>query len=82
LVNIVERRDTLEESASNLQRRRSSEQSTDQTWQGQIIFVVSSILLVLERQSYLLSIIAMLVKIKKPIIILIILKMNYFRHGV
>jgi hypothetical protein len=65
LVNSTERRETTEESSPSLQRRRSLEQPNDQTWQGRIIFVVLSILRVLERQSYLLSLLAMLVK-KNP----------------
>jgi hypothetical protein len=62
LVNSVERRETLEESSPNLQRRWSLEQPGDQTWQGRILFVLFSIFRVLERQSYLLSLLAMLVK--------------------
>ncbi len=65
MVNSTERRETTEESSPSLQRRRSLEQPNDQTWQGRIIFVVLSILRVLERQSYLLSLLAMLVK-KNP----------------
>jgi len=65
LVNNTERRNTLEENSPSVQRRQSSEQPHDQTWQERIIFIVSSILRILERQSYLLSIFAMLVKSKK-----------------
>ncbi|CAF2332716.1 unnamed protein product [Rotaria sp. Silwood2] len=60
LVVTVERPDILEQNSRSLQRRWSFEQSGDQTWQGRIIFVILSLLRVLERQSYLLSLIAML----------------------
>ncbi len=64
MVNNTERRNTLEENSPSVQRRQSSEQPRDQTWQERIIFIVSSVLRILERQSYLLSLIAMLVKRK------------------
>jgi hypothetical protein len=64
LVNTVERRNTVEQNSPSVQRRWSLGQSGDQTWQGRIIFVVLLILRVLERQSYLLSLFAMLVKEK------------------
>ncbi|CAF4702929.1 unnamed protein product [Rotaria sp. Silwood1] len=60
LVATVERLDTLEPSSRSLQTRWSFEQSNDQTWQGRIMFVVLSFLHILERQSYLLSLIVML----------------------
>ncbi|CAF3869829.1 unnamed protein product [Rotaria sp. Silwood1] len=60
LINTVERRNTFEQYSSSSQCRWSLEQSNDQTWQEQIIFIVYSILGVLERQSYFLSLIAML----------------------
>jgi hypothetical protein len=65
LVNTAERRDTAEQSSPNEHRRWSLEQPGDQTWQGRILFVLFSILRVLERQSYLLSLFAMLVNIKR-----------------
>ncbi len=65
MVNTPERRNTLEENSPSSERRRSSEQSNDQTWQERIIFIILSILRILERQSYLLSIFAMLVKKSK-----------------
>lgn len=46
-----------------LHRRWSLEQPGDQTWSGRIIFIVFSIIRVLERHSYLLSLISMLVEI-------------------
>jgi hypothetical protein len=49
---------------SSPERRRSLEQGHDQTWQERISYVVLSILRVLERQSYLLSLLAMLVNTK------------------
>lgn len=51
----------MEQNSPSLQRQRSSEQGRDQTWQGRIISIVLAILRVLERQSYLLSLISMLV---------------------
>ncbi|CAF3267963.1 unnamed protein product [Rotaria sp. Silwood2] len=60
LVNSADGRETLEQSSPILHRRWSVEQPGDQTWQGRIIFVVFSILRVLERHSYLLSLLAML----------------------
>ncbi|CAF3646268.1 unnamed protein product [Rotaria sordida] len=60
LVATIDRPDTLEQSSRSLQPRWSLDQSSDQTWQGRIIFVILSLLRVLERQSYLLSLIAML----------------------
>ncbi len=62
--NTVETRNTIEQNPPLLQRQRSLEQAGDQTWQGKIIFVVLSTLRLLEQQSYLLSLIAMLVKEK------------------
>ena len=59
--NTVERRNTLENNSPTAQRRWSLEQPSDQTLQGRAIFIIYSILRVLERQSYLLSLIAMLV---------------------
>jgi hypothetical protein len=81
LVNSVERRETLEENSPNLQRRWSLEQPGDQTWQGRILFGLFSMFRVLERQSYQLSLLAMLVKktlneYKFPS------KSIQFRHGV
>ncbi len=64
-MNTAEGRNTLEQNSPSLQRRESLEQGTDSTWQGRIFFVVLSILRILERQSYLLSLFAMLVKITK-----------------
>ncbi|CAF1085642.1 unnamed protein product [Adineta ricciae] len=58
--NTVERRNTLENHSPTAQRRWSLEQPSDQTLQGRAIFIIYSILRVLERQSYLLSLIAML----------------------
>jgi len=69
LVNTTERRNTLEENSPSSERRRNSEQSNAQKWQERIIFVILSTLRILERQSYLLSIFAMLVKTKKIILI-------------
>ncbi|CAF0821922.1 unnamed protein product [Adineta steineri] len=60
LVHNSDGRDTLEQTPPKLYRRWSLEQPGDQTWQGRIIFVVFSIIRVLERHSYLLSLIAML----------------------
>ncbi|CAF3472921.1 unnamed protein product [Rotaria socialis] len=60
LVHSSEGRDAIEQGSPTLHRRWSIEQPGDQTWQGRIIFVVFSIFHVLERQSYLLSLIAML----------------------
>ncbi|CAF4348249.1 unnamed protein product, partial [Adineta steineri] len=60
LVNNVERRSTIERNSLSPQRLSNLESAEDQTWQGRIIFIVLLILRVLERQSYLLSIIAML----------------------
>jgi hypothetical protein len=64
LVNNVDGRDASVQNIPNSGRRSSLEQGQDQTWQGRIIYVVSSILRVLERQSYLLSLISMLVNAK------------------
>jgi hypothetical protein len=64
LVNNVDGRDASVQNIPNPGRRSSLEQGQDQTWQGRIIYVVSSILRVLERQSYLLSLISMLVNAK------------------
>lgn len=61
-MNSLDKLNASEKNSSNLQRRWSLEQPGDQTWQGRIIFVIISLLRVLERQSYLLSLIAMLVK--------------------
>ena len=61
MVSAIERRDTIDQSPLNLQHQRSFEQYNDQTWQGRLIYGVLSIFRVLERQSYLLSLIAMLV---------------------
>jgi hypothetical protein len=58
-----EGRETLEQIPATLHRRWSLELPGDQTWSGRFIFIVSSILQVLERQSYLLSLISMLVEI-------------------
>jgi len=63
LVHSSEGRDTLEPTPPVLHRRWSLEQPGDQTWSGRIIFIVFSIIRVLERHSYLLSLIAMLVEI-------------------
>ncbi|CAF1290556.1 unnamed protein product, partial [Rotaria sordida] len=60
LVQSSDGRDILEQSPPLSHRRWSLEQPGDQTWQGRIIFVIFSILRVLERHSYLLSLIAML----------------------
>ncbi|CAF4293408.1 unnamed protein product, partial [Adineta steineri] len=57
LVNNVERRSTIERNSPSPQRLSNLESAEDQTWQGRIIFIVLLILRVLERQSYLLSII-------------------------
>ncbi|CAF1149255.1 unnamed protein product, partial [Didymodactylos carnosus] len=43
-----------------LSRTWSAEHHDDQTWQGRMIYIIISILRVLEKQSYLLSLIAML----------------------
>jgi hypothetical protein len=64
LVNTVERRNTTQQNSPDSERRWSLEQPGDQTWQGRIIRVVLSIFRILERQSYLLSLLAMLVKDK------------------
>ncbi|CAF1290006.1 unnamed protein product [Adineta steineri] len=60
LVNNGERRSTIERNSPSSQHLSNIESAEDQTWQGRIIFIVLLILRVLERQSYLLSIIAML----------------------
>ncbi|CAF0897645.1 unnamed protein product [Adineta ricciae] len=60
LVHNSDGRDTLDQSVPSYHRRWSLEQPGDQTWQGRIIFVVFSTIRVLERHSYLLSLIAML----------------------
>jgi len=65
LVNTVERRDTFGHNSPTGFRRWSLEQGNDQTWQGRLILVVVAVLRVLERQSYLLALIAMLVNYKQ-----------------
>ncbi|CAF1201689.1 unnamed protein product [Rotaria sp. Silwood1] len=60
LVHSGDGRDTFERNSPVARRRWSLEQPGDQTWFGRIIFVVFSALRVLERQSYLLSLMAML----------------------
>lgn len=59
----MDRTDTADETPGEFRRRWSLEQPGDQTWQGRIIFVIFASLRVLERQSYLLSLIAMLVRL-------------------
>lgn len=54
---------TLEQSPPSLYRRQSSEPPGDQTRSGKFVSIVFSISHVLEQQSYLLSLIAMLVKL-------------------
>ncbi|CAF4296585.1 unnamed protein product [Rotaria socialis] len=61
LVKTVERSDTSEQSPRKSSNRWSLEQPGDHTWQERIVFIALSLLRVLERQSYLLSIISMLV---------------------
>ncbi len=83
MVHNAEGRDTLEQPPPTLHRRWSIEQPGDQTCQGRILFVLFSIIRVLERQSYLLSLIAMLVEIIFSLkIILFIKSFDEYRHGV
>ena len=61
MVSTTERRDAPDDATPNDQRRWSFDLSRDQTWQGRLIFIMLAVLRVLERQSYLLALIAMLV---------------------
>ncbi|CAF1213486.1 unnamed protein product [Rotaria magnacalcarata] len=61
LVKTVEKSDTSEQSPRKSSNRWSLGQPGDHTWQERIVFIALSLLRVLERQSYLLSIISMLV---------------------
>jgi len=65
LVHSSEGRDTFEPpTVATLQQRRwSLELPGDQSMSGRTVFIIFSIIRVLERQSYLLSLIAMLVDI-------------------
>ena len=66
----MERRETTEQNSPTAQRRWSLDQGNDQTWQGRVIIIVLAVLRILERQSYLLSLIAMLVNnLRKKLLI-------------
>jgi hypothetical protein len=74
-------RDSSRQTSPSLESRRSLEQGQDQTWQERIIYVVLSILRILERQSYLLSLLAMLVN-SKHYLSFYTRNQLLFRHGV